>query len=108
MNLAELGRGPISAISPCAGGIAPTATAYLGENAVTDTATGPLPASVLEALGRYDTPTICNAMEIVAPDRRLIGYTTKPLVCPFPDLPPMGGYARKVTNPHVGKSDLAA
>ena len=32
---------------------------------MTDTATGPLPASVLEALGRYDTPTICNAMEIV-------------------------------------------
>ena len=51
---------------------------------MTDTATGPLPASVLEALGRYDTPTICNAMEIVAPERRLIGYTTKPLVCPFP------------------------
>ena len=42
--------------------------------------TAPLPASVLEALARYDTPTICNAMEIVAPERRLIGYTTKPLV----------------------------
>ena len=26
----------------------------------------PVPASVLEALARYDTPTICNAMEIVA------------------------------------------
>ena len=39
---------------------------------MTDTATGPLPASVIEALGRYDTPTICNAMEIVAPERRLI------------------------------------
>ena len=52
----------------------------------------PVPASVLEALGHFDTPTICNAMEIVAPERRLIGYTTKPLVCPFPDLPPMVGY----------------
>jgi hypothetical protein len=68
-----------------------------GENAVTNSATAPLPASVLEALARYDTPTICNAMEIVAPERRLIGYTTKPLVCPFPDLPPMVGYARTVT-----------
>ena len=57
----------------------------------------PLPASVLEALARYDTPTICNAMEVVAPERRLIGYTTKPLVCPFPDLPPMVGYARTVS-----------
>ena len=64
---------------------------------MTKSATAPLPASVLEALPRYDTPTICNAMEIVAPERRLIGYTTKPLVCPFPDLPPMVGYARTVT-----------
>src|SRR5207248_415264 len=41
----------------------------------------PLSASILEALARYDTPTICNAMEIVAPERRLIGYTTKALGC---------------------------
>ena len=68
----------------------------------------PLPASVLEALARYDTPTICNAMEIVAPERRLIGYTTKPLVCPFPDLPPMVGYARTVTIRSVLKSGLPA
>ena len=34
----------------------------------------PVPASVLEALARYDTPTICNAMEVIAPERRLIGY----------------------------------
>jgi regulator of RNase E activity RraA len=64
---------------------------------VTDSTKAPLPASVLEALGRYDTPTICNALEIVAPARRLVGYTTKQLVCPFPDLPPMVGYARTVT-----------
>jgi len=75
---------------------------------VTNSATGPLPASVLEALGRYDTPTICNAMEIVAPERRLIGYTTKQLVCPFPDLPPIVGYARTVTIRSVLKSSLPA
>ena len=45
-----------------------------GENAVTDSTQAPLPASLLEALGRYDTPTICNALEIVAPARRLVGY----------------------------------
>jgi len=67
-----------------------------------------LPASVLEALARYDTPTICNAMEIVAPERRLIGFTTKPLVCPFPELPPMVGYARTVTIRSVVQSGLAA
>ena len=74
---------------------------------MTTSATAPLPASVLEALGRYDTPTICNAMEIVAPDRRLIGFTTKPLVCPFPDLPPIVGYARTVAIRSVLKSSLA-
>src|SRR3954468_15540548 len=79
-----------------------------GENAVTDPATAPLPVSVLEALARYDTPTICNAMEIVAPHRRLVGYTTKPLVCPFPDLPPIVGYARTVTIRSVLSSGLSA
>lgn len=47
---------------------------------MTSPAAAPLAPSILEALARYDTPTICNAMEIVAPERRLIGYTTKPLV----------------------------
>ena len=75
---------------------------------MTNSASAPLPASLLEALARYDTPTICNAMEVVAPERRLIGYTTKPLVCPFPDLPPMVGYARTVTIRSVLKSGLPA
>src|ERR1700751_348976 len=79
-----------------------------GENAVTKSPSAPVPASVLEALGRYDTPTICNAMEIIGPERRLIGYTTKPLVCPFPDLPPMVGYARTVTIRSVFQSGLPA
>src|SRR5436305_2987690 len=77
-------------------------------NAVTQSASAPLPASVLEALARYDTPTICNAMESVAPERRLIGYTTGPLVCPFPDLPRMVGYARTVSIRSVLKSGLGA
>ena len=75
---------------------------------MTEPASAPLAPSVLEALKRYDTPTICNAMEIVAPERRLIGYTTKPLVCPFPDLPPMVGYARTVTIRSVVQSALPA
>jgi regulator of RNase E activity RraA len=79
-----------------------------GETTVTDSTKAPLPASVLEALGRYDTPTICNALEIVAPARRLVGYTTKPLVCPFPDLPPMVGYARTVTIRATAASGLPA
>ena len=64
---------------------------------MTDSTKAPLPASVLEALGRYDTPTICNALEIVAPHRRLVGFTTHALHCPFPSLPPVVGYARTAT-----------
>src|SRR5579863_1901372 len=78
----------------------------LEKTPVTNSASAPLPASLLEALARYDTPTICNAMEVIAPERRLIGYTTKPLVCPFPDLAPMVGYARTVTIRSVLKSSL--
>ncbi len=37
---------------------------------MTNATPAPLPAALLEALGRYDTPTICNAMEVVAPERR--------------------------------------
>ena len=52
--------------------------------------------AILEALRRYDTPTVCNALEIVAPERQGYGYTTLPLVCAHPELPPMVGYARTV------------
>ncbi len=48
----------------------------------------------LNALAAFDTPTICNALEVVAPERRTIGFTTETMVCPFPDRKPMVGYAR--------------
>ena len=57
----------------------------------------PHPEKLLDQLRAVDTPTICNALEIVAPERRLTGFTMKPLVCPFPDLPPIVGYARTAT-----------
>src|SRR6202051_1089381 len=47
-------------------------------------------------------------MEGVAPERRVIAYPTKPLVCPFPALPPIVGYALTVTIRSVLKSGLAA
>jgi regulator of RNase E activity RraA len=53
--------------------------------------------SQMEFLGSIDTPTVCNLVEIVAPERRGFGYTVKHLHCPFPDLPPMVGYAKTVT-----------
>src|SRR3977135_2560606 len=51
----------------------------------------------LEFLQSIDTPTVCNLVEIVAPERRGFGYTVKHLHCPFPDLPPMVGFAKTVT-----------
>jgi len=48
-------------------------------------------------LKSIDTPTVCNLIEIVAPERRGEGYTTAHLHCPFPDLPPMVGFAKTVT-----------
>jgi regulator of RNase E activity RraA len=48
-------------------------------------------------LRSIDTPTVCNLIEIVAPERRGAGYTAVHLHCPFPDLPPMVGFAKTVT-----------
>ena len=53
--------------------------------------------SLVADLAAFDTPTICNAIEIVAPERWLTGFTVKPLICPFPDLPAFVGYAKTVT-----------
>ena len=64
--------------------------------------------ALLAKLRSFDTPTICNALEIVAPERRLTGYNVKPLVCPFPDLPPIVGYARTATIRSANAHELAA
>lgn len=66
----------------------------------------PLNEAELAALRALDTPTICNALEIVAPERRGYGYTVDPLVCPFPHLPPIVGYARTATMRSMRPSGL--
>jgi regulator of RNase E activity RraA len=50
-----------------------------------------------EFLRSIDTPTVCNLLEVVAPERRGFGYTVRHLHCPFLDLPPMVGFAKTVT-----------
>ena len=57
----------------------------------------PLNEAELAALRAYDTPTICNALEIVCPERRALGFTTETLICSFPALEPTVGYARTAT-----------
>jgi len=54
----------------------------------------PFTQADLAVLEQWDTPTICNGLEIVTPERRAIGFTTQPLVPIEPKLPPMVGLAR--------------
>ena len=56
-----------------------------------------VPNDHFEFLRSIDTPTVCNLIEVVDPERRGWGYTTRHLHCPFPDLPPMVGFAKTVT-----------
>jgi regulator of RNase E activity RraA len=53
----------------------------------------PEPAD-LEALREFDSPTICNALEIVTPARRAMGFTRRPLIAAFPNLKPVVAFAR--------------
>ena len=48
----------------------------------------------LEALKAFDTPTICNALELVVPARRATGFTRRPLIAAFPNLRPVVAFAR--------------
>ncbi|MBM3491137.1 MAG: RraA family protein [Alphaproteobacteria bacterium] len=66
-----------------------------------------LSAALLAALRKLDTPTVCNALELAAPERRGFGYTVDPLVCAAPELPAMVGYARTATLRAVQPSALA-
>ena len=42
--------------------------------------------ATFEALLKLDTPTICNALEVVAPERRNHGFNIRPFVCARPQL----------------------
>ena len=50
----------------------------------------------LAALARFDTPTICNALELVMPERRALGFNRRPLIAPLPVAAPVVGFARTV------------
>src|SRR6266478_9310150 len=53
----------------------------------------PEPAD-LEALREFDSPTICNALELVVPARRAMGFTRRPLIAAFPEMKPVVAFAR--------------
>src|SRR5262245_25192093 len=56
-----------------------------------------LSASDLELLRRYDTPTICNVVELFDLYPRTAGYMDGRIVACYPKLPPMVGYASTAT-----------
>ena len=54
----------------------------------------PFTAADLDALTRWDTPTICNGLELIAPERRAIGFTVEPMIAVDRKAPPIIGLAR--------------
>lgn len=54
----------------------------------------PFTAADLEVLRKWDTPTICNGLEIVVPERRATGFTVEPMVAADRKFPPIVGLAR--------------
>jgi regulator of RNase E activity RraA len=59
--------------------------------------TAALSSAELDALAAFDTPTICNALELVVPERRAIGFNRRPLLAPIPSAKAVVGYARTAT-----------
>ncbi len=51
----------------------------------------------LHVLTQWDTPTICNALELIVPERRAIGFTVEPMVSLHPGATPIVGLARTGT-----------
>jgi len=57
----------------------------------------PFTRADLETLAQWDVPTICNALELVMPERRALGFTVEPMVAVDAKLPPIVGLARTGT-----------
>src|SRR5882724_6535237 len=54
-------------------------------------------SSVLDQLRRFDTPTVCNVVELFDLRPRTAGYMDARIQACFPKLPPMVGYAATAT-----------
>jgi 4-hydroxy-4-methyl-2-oxoglutarate aldolase len=60
-------------------------------------ASSPVSAADLELLRRYDTPTVCNVVELFDLHRRTYGYLDRRIQACYPKLPPMVGFASTAT-----------
>lgn len=66
-----------------------------------------LSLDTLSGLARFDTPTVCNVIELFEVRPRNCGYMNETVRACFPQLPPMVGYAltstfRSMSPPHTG------
>jgi regulator of RNase E activity RraA len=50
-------------------------------------------AETLRKLGQFDTPTICNVIELFDVRSRTAGYMNSTIKAAFPEMPPMVGFA---------------
>lgn len=61
---------------------------------------------VLQKLATYDTPTICNVIEVFEVRPRNVGYLNGNIRAAFPEMPPMIGFAAtasfRATEPSSG------
>lgn len=57
----------------------------------------PIPSAVLDKLRQYDTPTICNLIELFDVRPRNSGYMDGRVVACFPEMPPVVGFAATAT-----------
>lgn len=57
----------------------------------------PFTQTDLEKLRQWDTPTVCNGLELIVPERRAIGFTVEPMAVLHPDAAPIVGLARTGT-----------
>lgn len=53
----------------------------------------PITPEVLRRLAKYDTPTICNVIELFNVRPRNTGYMDHRVQCNFPEMPPIVGFA---------------
>lgn len=56
-----------------------------------------LAADVLDRLRKFDTPTVCNVIELLEIRPRTAGYTDARIKACYPALPPMVGFASTAT-----------
>lgn len=56
-----------------------------------------VPPAVLDQLRQYDTPTICNVLELFDVQPRTAGYMDARIRACYPKLPPMVGFATTAT-----------